>query len=182
MDCSNTSTGKRGWTSIELVIAMGIGIIALTALCVLWSYAGRHCASVLNYMALSSASRNALDVMTREVRNAQALKSVTTNRLVVTELDSRGSNFDVTFEFDPAAHALQRRAGGKATVLLTGCTSFLFSNYVASPVAGSFTLTNVVPSTNSCKVVQITWTCARALTGDQSTTESRVMAKVVKRN
>ena len=156
---------------------MSIGVLALGAACLLWANASRTCAMFLNYMDMSIASKNALDRISQEIRNARTVQSCSGNQLVL--LDS--TNGQVTLSYDSAAQKLTYEKGTARTVLLKECSSFEFSLFQRTPMAGTYNL-YTTSTTNLLKVVQMKWTCSRKLTGDRQNAESQVSSKVVLRN
>jgi hypothetical protein len=178
----------RGFTLAEYLVATSIGLLAIAAALVLWAYASKTCATLLGYVDLSSASKNALDQVSQEVRNAKGVQSCSATQLVVRVPPRTGTNNDiVTFGYDASNQRLIRTlvkgANGarESKVLLTECTNFQFSVYTRVPSNSNFGL-NTTWTTNEAKVVQMQWTCIRQITGDKSSVESQVSSKVVIRN
>src|SRR5687768_13819056 len=177
----------RGFTLAEYLVATSIGLLALGAALVLWAYASKTCASLLGYVELSSTSKNALDRISQEVRNAKRVQSCSATQLVLRVPPVTGTNDNtVTFGYDAGNRRLIRtllKANGdrESNVLLTECTNFQFAVYNRVPSNSNFGL-NTTWTTNEAKVVRMQWTCVRALTGDQNTVESQVSSKVVIRN
>ena len=177
----------RGFTLAEYLVATSIGLLAIAAALVLWAYASKTCATLLGYVDLSSASKNALDRVSQEVRNAKGVESCSATQLVVRVPPRTGTNNDiVTFGYDASNQRLIRtlvRSNGarESKVLLTECTNFQFSVYTRVPSNSNFGL-NTTWTTNEAKVVQMQWTCIRQITGDKSSVESQVSSKVVIRN
>jgi hypothetical protein len=136
---------------------------------------------------LSSTSKNALDRIGQEVRNAKRVQSCSATQLVLRVPPPTGTNDDtVTFGYDTGNQKLIRTlvtSGGarETKVLLTGCTNFQFSVYTRVPSNSNYGL-NATWSTNEAKVVQMQWACVRKLTGDKNTVEAQVSSKIVIRN
>src|SRR5688500_17587398 len=97
MDSKITSTIKRrsGFTTIELLISVGIAGVLMLATAALMSYTGRSVAAMANYADLDRMSRNALDTMTQEIRQTNRLLEGSTNRLVFQ--DSDGANLEYLY-------------------------------------------------------------------------------------
>ena len=189
---NRTSCVKRfrrsGFTLAEYMVATSIGLLALGAALVLWAYASKTCAALLGYVDLSSTSKNALDHVSQQVRNAKMVQSCSQNKLVLLVAQATGTNCDtLTFAYDSTNLTLTQIRVTPAnvqhrTTLLTGCTNFQFSIYQRTPLHNSFELYTNAWNTNTAKVVQMQWTCVRRLTGDQNTVEAQVSSKVVIRN
>ena len=167
----------RGFTLAEYMVALSIGLIALAAVCSLWAYASKTCAVLLNYVDMSTTSKNALDRISQQVRNARSIQSISTNQLVLFDPDGQ----QVTYSYDSTNKTLKQIKGAETKKLLTDCSSLQFSLYQRTPTNGSYAL-YTTSSTNTAKVVQMQWTCSRKLTGDKTMTESQVSSKVVIRS
>jgi type II secretory pathway component PulJ len=64
---------SAGFTFMEMMIATTIGLMAMSALGTLSLYTARSFLAMSNYSELSQQSRNALDLMTGEIRQANRL-------------------------------------------------------------------------------------------------------------
>jgi hypothetical protein len=177
----HTSCVKRirnGFTIAEYMVATSIGLLVLASALVLWGYATRTCASLLGYVDLSSNSKNALDRVSQQIRNAKAVQSCNATQLVILDPDGQKA----LIAYDHTTKSLVRIKNSIRTTLLTECTNFQFSVYQRTPVSNSFQLYTNAWSTNTAKVVEMRWVCHRRVTGDKSSVESQVSAKVVIRN
>ena len=169
--------GVAAFTLVEYMIAMSVGLIVLAAACVLWGFASVTCAGLLNYVDMSMTSKNALEMVSREIRNAVAVQSFSASQLVL--LDPREQQ--VTLTYDSASQTLKQTKGTEQKILLQGCSSFQFKVFQRTPTYASDAL-SVATSTNTAKVVQMQWTCARKLTGDKQNVENLVSSRVVIRS
>lgn len=186
MDCKPTFTGKRpgqaGITLVETMLSMTIGLMLLGATVALWGSANQTFACVLNYVDLTNRSKVALDTLSREIRNAQSVESVSSTQLIIRDADGDR----LTYTYDPAKKTLEQSlvpgiGTSRTTTLLTQCDSLTFSAFQRNPLGGSY---DQYPAADAAtaKVIQIQWTCARQLTGSRSNTERQISAKVVIRN
>ena len=174
---SSITTKPRGaaaFTLVEYMFAVAIGVIVLGAGTVLWGYASKTCAALLNYSDLSMTSKLASDRMSQEIRNAIAVQSFSSNSIVLT--DPNGTN--VTFIYFPAVRKLYQIKPGSTKLLLSGCNSFQFKVYTRVPTAGSDVLAEAA-TTATAKVVQMRWSVGRQLTGDRDNVNSMVSANTV---
>jgi len=169
---------NRAFTLVETLLASSIGLLVLTAALVLWAYASRTCASLLNYADLSSQSKYALDSLSQQIRNAKSIQSCSAQQLVLLDPDDQV----VTVAYDSSAKKLAVRQGTTTRTLLTGCTNFQFAIYQRTPISNSFQFYTNGFSTNTAKVVQMQWSCMRKLTGSTGNAENQVSAMVVVRN
>lgn len=181
MDLKPTTNPRRraagGFTLAEFLVGMSVGLLVLAAAGALWVFSGETFASILHYVDLTNASKNSLDRISQQVRNASALTGLTSNELAVLNPDGQ----PVRFRYDPARKTLVEMAGGRSATLLSGCESLRFSGYLRTPQEGSFQL---VPTaeTSLCKVVQMEWVCSRVLVGARRNTERQVSARITLRN
>ncbi len=72
-------------------------------------YTARSFVAVGNYADLDQASRNSLDVLTRDIRESRALMGFNTNQLALTAED----NQLLVYQYDPSANTLTRRKGAQ---------------------------------------------------------------------
>jgi hypothetical protein len=169
-------------TLVELMVATGAGSIVLAAVLALFLFSARSFAALGNYVDLDNKSRNALDTMSSDIRQADFLSSYQTNQLIFQTTDPTTSNtLALTYLYDPAATTLTRTLGVRSTVLLTNCTYLNFGIFARNPIGGSWdAYSNGVPS--NCKLVQLSWVCQRDILGGRiANTESVQSAKVVMR-
>ena len=186
MDCRPTFTSKRrrraGFTLLETLFSLSIGLMLLTATVALWAWSSRSFAGVYNYVDLSNASKLALDTMAREIRNAQSVVSSSATQLVL--INSTGDQ--LTFTYNPNTQTLQEILTPKSgttssNALLTHCSSLAFSVFQKNPVGGTYDQYPAADATTA-KVIQMAWTCSRPTATAQSNTERQISAKVVIRN
>jgi Tfp pilus assembly protein PilW len=175
---STEATARRrqsGAFLAEYVITVGLTALLAVVLTSMALYSGRHFVAMTNYSDLNNMSVNAMDTLTREIRRCGGLTSCDTNKLVFSD----GTNVSgLSFTYDPTNRTLVREQGGRATTLLTGCDSLLFSIYQRTPLTGTYDQYPVASNTD-CKVVSVKWTCSRTIFGTRATTETDEEAKVV---
>jgi hypothetical protein len=136
-------------------------------------HSGRSFVAMANYVDLENRSRNALDAMTREIRQANCLTSYTANSLVFEDFDGQ----PLSYTYDPAHHVLSRSKGASTSTLLTECDSLSFSVFQRNPT-NDF---NAVSTTNATlvKLIQLNWKCSRTIFKSKVNTESVQSAKIV---
>ena len=178
----NGSRAKKrcsGMSLLEVMIAGCIAGLVLTAISMLSMYSARSFVAMGNYADLDQASRNALDVMSREIRQTRSLTSFAANKLVFQETPSN----TLTYVYDPAARTLRRvRSGavGDNTVLLEQCDYLNFHISQRNP-SNAFSF---YPATSAgvAKLIDVSWKCSREILGAKINTESVQTAKIVIRN
>ena len=170
-------------TLVELQIASAISVILFAAVMSLAFYTARSFAAFTNYVDLDANSRNALDVMSTEIRQADFLKAATPTSLTfqTTDLGTLAKH-DLQYLYTPAKKELTRIFdGGQPEVLLTECTFLQFGTFQRNTTASLDNAFVPVATSqpNLCKVVQLTWICTRRILGKTANTESVQSAKVV---
>jgi hypothetical protein len=165
-----------GMTLIEMVVASGVGTLILTAVAFLTMFGARSFVAMGNYGDLDRKSRNALDTLSREVRQSRALTAFTSTKLVFQDNDTNV----LTYTYDATSHTLTRIKGTQKVVLLTGCDYLNFDISQRNPSNG-FTF---YPTTNvsTAKLIDVSWKCSRTILGAKVNTESVQTAKIVIRN
>ena len=165
-----------GFTLVEVSLALGIGTVAIGAIVVVTIFAARTFQASTNYADLDQKSRLAVDILTRDVRQASSLTSYATNQLVFTDLN--GLTFSYTW--DPRAGTFTRVYNGQSSVLLTGCTYLSFHISQRTP-SNNFTFWPASTVSNA-KLIDMSWTCSRQILGQSLNTESIQTAKITIRN
>src|SRR5215207_6685301 len=112
MKCAPTNriSAKRscsGMSQLELMVAGAIAMLVLTAIASISLYSARSFVAMGNYADLDQASRNALDLMSREIRQTKALNSFSPSKLVFQESSSN----TLTYVYDSTARTLTRQRG-----------------------------------------------------------------------
>jgi len=175
-------------------VAIGISGIIFIAVGMMIFFSGRSYAALANYVDLDNKSRQALDVMTREIRQMDGVVTngtvtlssgqVVTNQLVLSGKETNGIAYTTTYTYSPgsANKTLTRvKVGGLnpgTTTLLTGCTYLnfrMFNRVPQNAILDGFAAADFA----TCKVVQIDWVCSRKIFNQSDNTESVQSAKVV---
>jgi prepilin-type N-terminal cleavage/methylation domain-containing protein len=178
-----TQRRRSAFTLPEMLVSSGIGGIVLAAVAALSIFSSRSFVAIENYMDLDRASRNALDQLTREIRQTIALTGFATNELIFTDFDTN----TLRFAWSPVTKQLTRTKSGTTKVLLAQCDYLSFNISQRNPIPGQF---NFYPATNTsgvytpslCKLVDVSWRCSRQILQKKVNTESVQTAKIVLRN
>jgi len=179
-------------TLVELLMAVGISGLVFAAVAILIFFSGRSYAALANYVDLDNKSRGALDWMSKEIRQVDAVTGsgtttlpsgqVVTNRLVLSGTETNGGAYTLTYEYVPDTLSLVRtKEGGNypgTTTLLTGCSYLNFGMYQRVPKTNSFDQFDAADLA-TCKVVQLDWVCSRKIFNKTANTETIESAKVV---
>ena len=176
MDFKITSTKRRaGFSLVEMMVALGIASLVMVATASLTSYTGRSFAALYNYSDLDQASRNALDTMSKQIRQTRRLMEGAATRLVFEDFDGA----QLEYNYSPNARILTRvKAGEPNKILLRNCDELTFSLFQRNPIGGSY---NVYPTATAatCKLVQLRWSCSRDLINSRVNSESVQSSKIV---
>jgi Tfp pilus assembly protein PilW len=186
MDCTITitTTNKNrqcGASLAETMVALGISSMVMALLASLLLYQARSCAAMASYTDLDRYSRNSLDIMTKELRQANRITTCSTTNLTAEMIDpTTGATNSLSYAYNPSKSTLVRSFKGVKSTLLKEIrpNSIKFSMFQRNPVSGTvdqYATTNVA----LCKVIQFTWLCSRTIIGNSNFTESVQSAKVV---
>ncbi len=181
MSIKPRQSSQGAFTLLEMLVSMAVSGIILTALLSFTVYSSRSFAAMENYVDLEQKSMNALDNMTRDIRQTMALSSYSTRtvngQLVTNSLtftDSDGQPLIYSYTDD----VLVRQKGGETTMLLTNVDFLSFLIYQRNPIGGGYEqYSTFTPET--CKLISVSWICSRSILGSKINTESVQTAKIV---
>ena len=186
------SRGQKagGFTLIEVMVCVALSSILLAAAGSLWLFSSRSFVAMGNYTDMDAKSRSALDLMSRDLRQATQVtafqNSGTTKSLTVTNA-VQGTGATYTWKASPRTLVCQK-TGQPDQVYLTECDRWDFQFFQRTPQqGGSYAF---YPATNAagaydlgiCKLINMTWKCSRTILGSKVNTESVQTAQVVLRN
>ena len=187
----SATTRTRGFTLVEFMVAMGISSLLLTAVALMGIYGSRAFAGMGNYSDLDNQSRNALDMISAELRECSAVLAFKTN-LPVRSITLTNDQMQkiVKLEWDSDDRTLVMAVtGDEPRVMLKDCDRWDFRFFNRAP---KLTSTNFVfyPATNAagaliparCKLIDMSWKCSRTVLGNPMNTESMQTAQIVLRN
>src|SRR5690242_8414487 len=186
------SRAKRdgGMTLLEMMVALALSCTLVAMGCSLWLFGSRSFAAMSNYTDLDAKSRNALDQMSRDIREATQVTGIQmsgTNKWFTVTNAALGTGSTYMWQASTKTLSCQR-PGQPNQVYLTQCDNWDFQPYQRSPQTnGNYTF---VPATNSagvydlsiCKLINMSWKCSRTILGNKQNTESVQTAQVVLRN
>ena len=136
-------------TLVEVMVAVALSSILLAMGGSLWLFGSRSFAAMGNYTDLDAKSRNALDQMSRDIRQATAVTAVdrskTAKSLTVTNT-VLGTGATYTWQASTGTLTCQK-PGQAEEVYLTGCDGWDFELYQRTPQKnGTYTFS---PATNA---------------------------------
>ena len=161
-------------TLVELMVAVAVGSVVLMVAAMVFMNGTRAFAAVSNYVSMDGDSRNALDHLTQEIRQAGGLVEFSPTHLKF-GWHAQTNSF-LVFDWDATSGQLTEwnTANTTTNILLKGCDQFSFSLYNSL----------FAPTTNSAqaKGISVAWNCSRSILGNKCTTENMQQALVVIRN
>jgi hypothetical protein len=165
-----------------MMVAVGLSGMVLGGIMTLFTVSLKNFTGMGNYASLTSQSRQSMDSMSKDIRqatqivsytNTPAAKSLTLSNAFagVTEVYTWDSN---------SCNLVCNKTGQASRTNLTGCDSWDFSFYQRNPT-NNWTF---VSTTNLgvCKLINMTWKCSRSILGAKLNTEDLVTAEIVLRN
>ena len=165
---------NQGMSLAELMVATSVGMLVLAIVAALFATSGRSFAAIGNYVGMDANSRNALDHLTLEIRQAGNLTEFSPTHLKFTALGQ--TNSLLVYNWDPGTRCLTQWRTGDTTAqtLLTDCDQLAFSLYNSA----------FAPTTNlwEGKGLSVNWKCSRPVIGQQNTSEDMQQALIVLRN
>jgi len=181
MYTSDSSRKARGWSLVELMVATAVFSIASAAVGSLFLFSIKSFASMANYAVLDAENRQAMDALSREIRQSKAVIGYTSNSLGNSLTIKDLNNQPVTFSFNAAQKQLVRTAGATSTVLLTNCNLLNFTLFQRNPSNGNYGVFPLATGnwTQSVKVVQLTWKTARYVPAGPVNSENIQTARIV---
>jgi archaellum component FlaF (FlaF/FlaG flagellin family) len=176
-----------GFTLIEMMMSVGLGLLLLVGVAILYINGNESFVAMANYQNLDRYSASALDILSREIRNASAVTATNASSITLTNA-TQGKTIIITYSSTDRTLVLSgtqilAETGQSAVTNLIGCDSWSYSMYDRAPTVTS---TNIIfNGTNNmadCKLIQMNWKCSRTILGAKLTTESVQTAQIVLRN
>jgi hypothetical protein len=165
-------------TFVEGLAATAVGGLLLATVTSFFLFSNRSFAVLASYADLERENRNALSLITRDIRQATALGSldIVGNARVLLVLDHGGTA--VAYQYHRGNRTLSRAVGDHTAVILTGCDDFAVFLYEPDTGAGAY---GAFPASDvsNCKLIQVDWTASRSLLGVKLTSQTARSAKVV---
>jgi len=170
---------RLAFTLVEIMVVVGISGILMAVVASLMVNGSRSLLAMTNYTELDRTSRNALDRLTRDIRQGKDVWYYSTNLILLNTV----SNGWFYYYYDPNQRTLARYSSsnsGNPEVLLTDCDALKFRISQRNP-SNDFTF---YPAANIsvAKLIDVDWKCSREIRGQKVNTESIQTAKIVIRN
>jgi Tfp pilus assembly protein PilW len=174
-----------GWTLLELIISAGIGLILVASIAALSLYGARSFSVIGNFADMDADSRQALDLLSREFRQASAVVDCQTNLPVkwISVTTNAAVGATAKLIWDSQAGTVTLTARGHDRLLLEECNFWDVRLYQRVPLISD---TNVAfsgtASITNCKAIEMSWRCSRTNQGQHFNTESIQRTYLVLRN
>jgi hypothetical protein len=177
-------------TLVEVMVSAALASIVLAGSGSLYVFGSRSFTSMSNYTDMDVRSREAVDLMSRDIRDATAVTAYTstsTNKVLAVTNALAGTAAIYTWNSSQGTMVCSK-TGQADQIYLKGCDSWDFQLYQRSPQSsGSYVF---YPATNTtgaydltlCKLINMSWKCSRTIIGSKLNTESVQTAQVVLRN
>lgn len=167
---------RRGWTIIETMVAMFGGSAIMGSILITGNAVNSSMVAILNYNDLNKASRNTLDIMSRDLRNTAVVTSISSSQINVSNSITGDM---VSYVWDGVGN-FTRTFNGESKVMLTGCDTLIFSGFQRNPLANlQFVPAHTAAET---KLISVSWRCSRQILGAKVNTESVQTAQICIRN
>jgi prepilin-type N-terminal cleavage/methylation domain-containing protein len=177
----NLRRTESGLTLIEFSVCVAIAGMILAAVVAANITIARAMAATANYNDMNKTSRNSLDLLSADVRNAAYVTNYSSRGLTLVNTFSNVTT--IVYAWDGSNLVTRTENGGRARQLLSSCFYFNFNYYLRVPQPGlTFLPTTNVLSTNSVKLISVSWICNRSILGTPLNTESVQTANIVIRN
>jgi len=173
---------KRAWTLMEMMVAVGIFSLVGMALMGTYLFSIKSMASMYNYCLLDQYNRQAMDQLTREIRQSKKVLSYSTNSITIQAVNDDGATPIVTYSFSPSTRKMVRTSSdGTSKILLNNCSLLSFQLFTRCPSNGVFGSFPVAVNnwSNTVKVLQLTWKTSMSLPSGVINSENVQTARIV---
>jgi prepilin-type N-terminal cleavage/methylation domain-containing protein len=173
---TNSRKPRAGFTLVELIVGIALGTLVLVAVASIYLFSLTSYASLANYAELNAKDRMASDTISRDIRSASAVASVTASQLVL-----RFGKADVTYAYDPDLGTLTRWQFGESRVLLKNVDDLSFYLY-QRPLTNSAYEQFLAATPTTAKMVAFEWSCSQRVYLSVKSSSSHQAAIVELRN
>jgi type II secretory pathway component PulJ len=147
---------KAGFTLVEIMVGVALGMMVLLAVGSMYLFSLTSYASMANYADLNAKNRMAADIISRDIRSASSVASVTPSQLVL-----HFAKTDVTYTYDPALAILTRLQSGQARTLLKNVDYLGFHLYQRPLTNALYEVFPATTTASTAKMVAFEWSCSQ---------------------
>ena len=173
---------RQGYTLIEMVVAIAAGLMILGAFIAITLNVNIMMIFTGNYNELDEYSRNTLDMLSRDIRNATSINTSSTSTNLMLINTFYGTNETISYTWD-GSNDVRRAVGNQSQIVLKNCNYLAFDYFMRVPTNGLtfIDITNALTASEA-KLVSVSWRCSRSVMGEKLNTESVQTAQVAMRN
>jgi hypothetical protein len=158
------------------MVGTALGVLVLAAVGSIYLFSLTSYGSMANYAELNAKNRMTSDMISRDIRSASSVASVTSSQLVL-----RFAKTNVTYTYDPDLATLTRVQFGQPRVLLENVDYLGFYLYQRPPTNSAYEqFPTATPAT--AKMVAFEWSCSQRVYRSVKTSSSHQAAIVELRN
>ena len=168
---------RSAYTLVELIVAVGLSTLALTAVMSFFLYSNRSFNFLTSRILLEQKDQFAMDTLSQQIRNATRLTGYTTNSVTFQDYDGNS----LQFVYSPSAHTLSRVKQGQTKVLLYSCRALQFKIYSDTIQSNALDVASSTTDIAQCRVVSVSWGCSQTNLGFAAS-EQLQCAKILIRN
>ena len=179
MECKVTSTKRVcvGESLVSTMVAVGLGVLVFAAVAAIYLYSTRSFVELGNYMQMDGNARQALDVMSADIRQADGISSYSSNALTL----KFGAN-ELSYTLNPTQRTLSRQYLSITRTLLTDCDGVRYDVFQRNPTNGIYDYFPDATGATNSKLVEVTVLSTRSILGRKANSTTLQSAKVVMRN
>jgi type II secretory pathway component PulJ len=173
---TNGRKRRAGFTLVEVIVGMALGMLVLTAVASIYLFSLTSYASMANYAELNAKNRMASDIISRDIRSASSVASMTPSQLVL-----HFAKTNVTYTYDSDLATLTRLQFGQPRILLENVDFLSFYLY-QRPLTNSAYEQFPTATPATAKMVAFEWSCSQRVYRSVKTSSSHQAAIVELRN
>jgi hypothetical protein len=171
---------SQAFTILEMLFASGVFAVGLVMVLSIFIFCLRSFTAMSNYMILDVENREAMDRVTKEIREAREVLNYSTSPPSLTIRD--GGSAIVTYTFNGENKTMTRSSGGNTRVMLSDCSLLNFKLSQRNPKDGAYDLYPIATAdwAGTVKVVELTWKTRRTIGGTLLTNSENIQtARIV---
>ncbi len=173
---TNRRKPRGGFTLVEVIVGIALGMLVLVAVGSIYLFSLTSFATMANYAELNAKNRMASDTISRDIRSASSVASVTPYQLAL-----HFAKTDVTYTYDPDLATLTRLQFGQPRTLLKNVDYLGFYLYQRPLTNSAYEqFQNATPATT--KMVAFEWSCSQRVYLSVKSSSSHQAAIVELRN
>jgi hypothetical protein len=163
-----------------MMFGVAIFSIAGGAMATAYVFSLRSFQALSNYSILDQQNREAMDLLTREIRQAWYVSAKDSRTLTLVD----GNRGTTVYSFNPTTQQFTRQANGVTSVLLNNCSLINFTLATRVPNTNVndqnyYTDIYTTADVNEAKVVNLSWKTRRELPGGVGQSENIQTARIV---